>query len=106
MRFGLQEEDRVINDWNFGLVSFMNCPIFGNFVSEKIMTLQSNDEVTSQGNDTDDAASAAAAEVHSVTTIVEEESEKNEMEETAAEAVDPPNNVDEASATTPESVAE
>ena len=96
----------MINDWDFGLVSFMNCPFFGNFVSEKIMTLQSNDEVTSQGNDTDDVGSAAAAEVHSVTTIVEEESEKNEMEETAAEAVDPPNNVDEGSATAPESVGE
>ena len=96
----------MINNWNFGLVLFMNFPFFGNFVSEKIMTLQSNDEVTSQGNDTDDVGSTAAAEVHSVTTIVEEESEKNEMEETAAEAVDPPNNVDEASTFAPESVGE
>ena len=94
----------MISNGNFGLASFMNCPFFDNFVSEKIMTLQSNDEVASQGNDADDVGSAAAAEVHSVTTIVEEESEKNEIEETAAEAVNPPNSVDEASA--PESVGE
>jgi len=72
--------------------------------STSVSIVQSNDEVASQGNDADDVGSAAAAEVHSVTTIVEEESEKNEIEETAAEAVNPPNNVDEASA--PESVGE